>query len=274
MIHLYKYIADPDSISHFLSGRVKFTPINELNDPSELTTNINAEKVKESLERIRSQGYSANDLLHLQKQAAVLKALAPNFQAIEAPRNVDEANKLIRSAFYDQTDVLIQLLSKTTNEISEKVGIFCLSKRYNSLPMWAHYAANATGAVIEFAKLDEFFLGDETGVLQQPIDVRYNRETGGVTFDPKSHDAIFFEKYSDWSYEQEVRVIVPLEQCENIPLDGGKRLYTLEIPPTIVSRVILGWNMDSIVSQRIIESSDVDIPIDKAEFTAGKVNFR
>lgn len=274
MAFLYKYVSRPEVAEHFLAGRIKFTPINELNDPSELTSNVIPEKVLESLHRLRTSGYTKDDLLHLQRQGAVLNKLAPRFKAVPVPENVDVANRLINSPFYEQIDLLDNLLSKTAKEISEKVGIFCLTRRYESLPMWAHYANNASGLVVEFENIDSVFNGDETGVLWSPTDVRYEKETGGVTFDPKSHDAIFFEKFSDWSYEQEVRVVASLESCRPIILQDGTKMHVFDLPRSKIKRLILGWKMNlekvNYIKQKAREMGS-SVEIIQARFEKGKV---
>ncbi len=185
MSRLYKYITDPASIGYFLKGWIKFTPIPELNDPSELTSNVIPEDVLASLRKLRRNGYTEADLVHLRNQGRLFERLAPKYQAVPVPTTTSQANELIRSSFYDQLPVLENLLEKTANEMSQKVGLFCVSKRYDSLPMWAHYAANATGLVVEFVDLNEIFTGDGTGILNKPIEVRYQRESSGVTFDPR-----------------------------------------------------------------------------------------
>jgi len=63
--------------------------------------------------------------------------------------------------------------------------------------MWAHYAANAAGLVIEFRDLEAEFGGDSTGVLRQPMVVRYDQHQIGVTFDPQSYRSLFFAKFED-----------------------------------------------------------------------------
>ena len=82
---LYKFIASPEAARFVLNGAVKFTPIPELNDPSELVPDIDREAVLESLNRIRSVGYSDEDMFHLRQQGQLLQALAPRFQAIRVP---------------------------------------------------------------------------------------------------------------------------------------------------------------------------------------------
>lgn len=276
MQSLYKFVDSPDVAKYFLAGRIKFTPINELNDPSELTSIILPEKVNESLRKLRYLGYSKEDLTHLQRQAAVLRKLAPRFQAIPVPQCVEDANRVIHSSFYNRFEHIERLLNATAKEISEKVGFFCLTKRFDSLPMWAHYAGNATGLVVEFEDIKSVFTGDETGVLWSPTSVRYEKETGGVTFDPRSHDALFFEKFSDWSYEQEVRIVAALESCNPLTLGNGCKMYVYDLPPSKIKRLILGWKMseekiDMVRQMAITMKSKTEIV--QARFKKGKVSF-
>jgi hypothetical protein len=186
----------------------------------------------------------------LQHQGCLLQRLAPEFQAVNVPNTIAQATMLIRSSFYDQIPVLEHLLEQTANEISNKVGLFCVSNRFDSLPMWAHYAANASGLVIEFIGLDKVFTGDDTGILRVPINVRYEREKSGVTFEPRSHESLFFDKFQDWSYEQEIRVVMPLKEC-NIVQFKDRKLYLYDIPVECVSQLILGWRMDEATANDI-----------------------
>src|SRR5215210_1369461 len=136
---LYKIIADPKAIPFLLRGLIKFAPPAELNDPSELTPNVIREEVEKSLYRLRRDGYTEQDLSNLQCQESLFQKLAPRFQAVKVPQTPEEATSLLRSAFYDQISVLEELLTDMVREVSSKVGLFCLSQRYDSLPMWAHY---------------------------------------------------------------------------------------------------------------------------------------
>lgn len=239
---LYKFIADPSVVPFLLRGLIKFTSPADLNDPSELTPNVIQDEVMKSLNRLRRDGYTKEDMVNLHRQESLFQQLAPQFQAVMVPKTPEKATALIRSAFYDQIATMERLLDETAREISAKVGLFCLSLRYDSLPMWAHYANRAAGLVVEFVGLEEVFQGDSTGVLSRPIAVRYERDRLSVTFDTQSHESLFFAKFPDWSYEKEVRVVLPLSDCRRVPR-GGHYLYIHEIPRVCISRLILGWNM-------------------------------
>lgn len=272
---LFKFIASPDAVPFLLNGSVKFTPIPELNDPSELVPTLDREAVVETLNRLRADGYSDADMEHLRQQGNLLQALAPKFQAITAPATKAEASRLIRSWFYDDISTLDRLLSETAREISSKVGLFCLTQRFDSLPMWAHYAANATGLAVEFQGLEEVFKGDNTGVLRQLAPVIYQREPYGVTFDPASHRNLFFVKFLDWSYEQEVRVVLPLSECRSHNT-GDKVLYTHNIPRQSIARLILGWNMkaeDVSTVETLVDQIDPEVAVSRARFVRGKVSL-
>lgn len=269
----YKYIAGTASVPYFLKGCIKFTPIPELNDPSELTSNVILEDVLYSLERLRTYGYSKEELIYLQQQSNLLQLLAPEFQAIDVPQSPSAATALIRSPFYDQIPLLLSLLEQTSNAISSKVGIFCLSKRFDSLPMWAHYADNASGLVVEFVDLEKDFWGDSTGILKKPVNVRYERERNGITFDPRSHESLFFDKFQDWSYEQEVRIVMPLKEC-NIHNSGNRKLYLYNIPVERVSRLILGWRMSDAIVDEVIKQVSLcehQIEVIKSKISKGRV---
>ena len=270
---LYKFLADPNSVELVLNGAIKFSPICELNDPSELSPTLVVDEVRASLVRLQRDGYRAEDVVHLHKQERLLQRLAPAFRAISAPRTAAEATALVRSRLADSIPLLELLLERTAREMSSKVGLFCLSGRFDSLPMWAHYAANAAGLVVEFRDLAGVFDGDETGILNQPIAVRYQKERTGVTFDPRSHEGLFFDKFQDWSYEQEVRVVLPLAECRRETV-GARTVYLYDIPPHHVSRVILGWNISpekAALVRAVAARQPTPVEVVQASFRRGRV---
>lgn len=272
---LYKFVANLSALAFLLKGAVKFTPIPELNDPSELSPSLNVEAVRASLARLRHEGYSERDMVHLRRQEQVLRRLAPRFLVVRTPHSPAEATAIIRSAFYDSIGILEQLLHAAAKEISSKVGLFCLSRRYDSLPMWAHYARNAAGFVVEFQGLEKIFAGDETGVLWQPVAVRYERVRSGMTFEPQSHETLFFDKFQDWSYEEEVRIVVPLQDCRS-ESSGGNSIHLYDIPADSVARVILGWNMsadDVARARRLVSGLNPSVEILHARFVRGRVEL-
>lgn len=244
MTRLYKYIDSIAPVPAVLAGSCKFTPVADLNDPAELVPNILIDEIRASRERLRERGHTDADFEHLRRQGCLFQRLAPDCQAIPVPQSKEDADRQIRLPFYDDVDRLAGLLDTFAREVSSRVGLFCLSTRYDSLPMWAHYAKNATGVVVEYADLEQHFSGDDTGILRACIPVTYERENLGVTFDPQSYRSLFFAKDEDWEYEQEHRIVLPIAECRH-EVSDGKLLYLHDVPKSSVRRLILGWKMDA-----------------------------
>lgn len=248
MAPYYKYVSQPEHAEFLLKGELKFTNPAELNDPSELVPNVVPEDVVASLAGLREVGYSEDDFKYLKRQGLLLTRLAPHFQAVPLPKTAQEATRLIRSSFYEKTDVLIELLQKTAHQISKKIGVLCLTRRIDSLPMWAHYAQNAMGVVVEFVDLEALFPGDDTQILNEVLPVRYERHRKGVTFDPRSHETLFFSKFPDWAYEEEVRVVMELKECRQKPFEASV-LHIKDVPARHVTSITFGWRVsDEIIS--------------------------
>jgi hypothetical protein len=183
-MQLFKFVATTTAVLNMAKGALKFTPIEELNDPSELSPVMNRPAVRASLESLRENGLTQDQFKWLQREAAVLDLLSPEEKILKAPKTLSEANRILSIAAYDNLDYMERKLFATIQNIRARVGILSLSLRYDSLPMWAHYADLARGFVVVFEDLEKSFNGDETGSLNIPKPVVYAEEFIGMTFDP------------------------------------------------------------------------------------------
>jgi hypothetical protein len=270
---LFKFIGDPTALPFILRGWIKFTRPAELNDPSELTPNVIHDEVLRSLKRLRRDGYTEEDMVNLRSQEHLFQRLAPQFQAVRVPNTPEEATSLIRSPFFNQISWLETRLNEMAREISSKVGVFCLSQRYDSLPMWAHYANNAAGLAVQFTGLEDVFPGDNTGVLWRPIAVRYERGRLSVTFETKSHYSLFFSKFPDWAYEKEVRVVLPLADCR-AEMISNRQIFLYEVPHTCICRLILGWRISDGARRDIrlhVQKLNPEVEIVDARVVQGRI---
>jgi len=248
----YKYVSDPASLANILSGQMKFTVPRELNDPSELFPKFSREEVLESLQDLRRRGHTESELLGLNRQHALMRALIPSYWKADLPLTTADADMMIKLSIFDNVALIEQLFLGMVDAMSSAVGVACLTKRWDSLPMWAHYAGGASGAVVAYDNLDAVFPGDETGWLNCPKEVTYTRELAGITFYPDSYGAIFFSKLRDWAYEAEVRIATELSRCTKT-LCAGSLVHTHTVAVSHVSSVIFGWrtpqaSIDEIVS--------------------------
>ena len=237
-MRLFKFVGSMSAVLNMAKGSLKFTPIEELNDPSELTPVMDRPAVRASLEVLRKSGMTQDQFDWLQRQGAVLDLLSPEEKVLDAPSTLAQANHMLSLSAYENLVYMERKLFATIKNIRARVGILSLSARYDSLPMWAHYADLARGFVIVFDKLEQSFKGDETGSLNIPKPVVYADQFIGMTFDPSTQDRLFFSKLSDWSYEREWRVVTALNACRRSS-DG--KLYLRDVDHLHLTGVICGW---------------------------------
>lgn len=125
----------------------------------------------------------------------------------------------------------------------------CFSRSPIVAPMWAHYAQNHSGFVVEFDAecLSKAFDGvaiRDVNYREEPADdIAANLQRAAVTKKPRHavwlQQAVlyhaYFSKYTMWSYEQECRLVDDGGHVENI---GGNNI--LFVPEDCISSLIVG----------------------------------
>jgi hypothetical protein len=272
-MRLFKFVGSANAVLNMAHGALKFAPIEELNDPSELTPVMDRPALRSSLKLLRKHGMTQDQFDWLQRQGAILDLLSPEEKVLNAPRTLSEANRMLSISAYDNLDYMEKKLFATIKNIRARVGILSLSLRYDSLPMWAHYADLAKGFVVVLENLENSFKGDETGSLNLPKAVVYSDQFMGMTFDPSTQDRLFFSKLSDWSYEREWRIVTALSACRQSP-DG--KLYLRDADPVHLTGVICGWraSSDNILSLRNeLKRSNPKVKLISASLDSGRVSL-
>lgn len=135
----------------------------------------------------------------------------------------------------------------------------CFSKSPVVPPMWAHYAQNHTGFVLEFDvdRIRECFsdtMLKEVNYRDEPDEaIAFSLDRVMATKKPRHviwlQDTViyhaYFSKYSMWSYEQEVRMVVDPEIVE-IVNDNHRILF---FPIECITAVVVGYNCSDILSR-------------------------
>jgi hypothetical protein len=237
---LYKFVSSPNAVLAIAGGSLKFTDIPGLNDPSELVPAMNHDAVRSSLAVLREDGYTPKQFEWLGCQEAILRLLSPETMVLSRPASIELANRTLRLPIFDDLAYMEEQLLKTVNLIRSRVGVFSLTERFDSLPMWAHYAAQANGYVMRFDDLGQEFPGDATGSLNTLAPVHYVNDLVGMTHDPSTQNNLFFCKFQDWSYEREWRVVSALSACSLGP-DG--KMHLRSVSRARITGVICGWNV-------------------------------
>jgi hypothetical protein len=96
----FKYLSGLAAIISALNGRLKFTRIHDLNDPSEMFPVVDRIQLLTSLKQLRQLGYLETQMEGLRRQGALLSRLAPDHMRVEIPTSQAEATALVRSSFF------------------------------------------------------------------------------------------------------------------------------------------------------------------------------
>ena len=208
---LYKYVDIP-GLKRILAGSIRFTQPSAFNDPFELLPEV----VVPDDATERQLGFSFD--VRAQRRQSPPGALD------QVPEGCQASDAMSR-------DIVQQL--------NGLIGILCLSRVNDSLLMWSHYADQYAGAVVEFDGGHEFFDG-QVDIEYRPL--RPMRDVSAYVSPPEPIPlAELCAKSKQWEYEQEVRIIRSLADCEDRGADPrGFIVYTQQLPPACIKSVTLG----------------------------------
>jgi len=134
-------------------------------------------------------------------------------------------------------------------QISREYGLLCFSNNWEDPLLWGHYADKHRGVAIGFEVLkDEILEVNYVGKKERP--------TFDLTDNSRRNKELFLElfkiKYESWSYEDEVRILVKLEDC--VP-DHQKdsKLFLSFSGRLKVKEIILGIKFSKQKYERIYE---------------------
>ena len=207
---LYKYVSMND-LRRILESSIRFTQPSAFNDPFELLPEM-VMPADEPQRRINV----AFDIL--------------------AKRRIlsEEEVKAIPDG-WGSSDVMSRDI---VQQLSKLIGILSLSRVRDSLLMWSHYADQYAGAVVEFDGSHEFFAGQIEVEYRSTRPRRHlNSYLSGVPV-PVAELCV---KSDQWAYEQEVRVIRTLSECEESSNDRRRfPVFIRRLPADAIKSVILG----------------------------------
>lgn len=218
--HFYRY-ASAEKLDWLkpilLQDQLYFPAPSELNDPAE-------GKPKPS----RASESSFVQFLYGQYVAD-----KPNLSQAECDRIKTFITEQLHSIGCKQT---LEYISKHTNPIiNRNHKIYSLCKRWDNMSMWAKYANDYRGYCLEFKN---------SGLFSNAYEVYYSDEE--ITQDFTNLDEVngyfFFHKKSEWSNEEEVRIVTPSHIQNPISFD-----------PTLLRRVILGYKISTEDKSQIIQ---------------------
>lgn len=150
----------------------------------------------------------------------------------------------------DTTDpAVLKAADAVVSGVWKTTAILCFSRNWDNLLLWSHYGDSHKGICLGF----DIPMGDpganyDTDVLYQP-NLLQIRGPEDVNFGLAN--CLLRTKHESWSYEQEVRMFVAL----NDPPDA-KGLNWIEFGPELVLRkVIIGAQCHPAVSKKVQEAA-------------------
>ena len=236
---LYKYVNDIYAVENIIHGKLKFASFYELNDATETATVGDESAINQALGELRFKGFSEKQF---EKLKIINKFLSEaNWAGLLNFENIEAANEYIRSkdAVNDKTEnisdrepTVTDILNLISNkfkglmakEETHSLHYLCMSERYDSLPMWAHYANRGMGFVVAFKNLQKHFDKVEPWEFNGLHRVRYHESRPAITHDPMTLENLFLTKTIDWQYEKEVRIVKPVKDLLDMDIFPGQLL--------------------------------------------------
>ncbi|MFQ2273098.1 DUF2971 domain-containing protein [Aeromonas hydrophila] len=155
---------------------------------------------------------------------------------------------------------------KTRHYIDYKIssnGIISLTRKNDDILMWSHYADNHKGMCIG---LEEDFANHkaETGLLLDdpllPIPVSYNQNrldiNKAISIDRFAHDlyrAQVLNKYEEWKYEQEERILIPIQFADSILIQKSDEVKKIKFINNIEYEHSISEWIPKILSDKLLK---------------------
>ncbi len=137
--------------------------------------------------------------------AQLIRTLRKNDSMLTHNAAVAEATAIYLQGRHRNPATWDALRDDLIHQYRNKVGLYCLTERNDSILMWSHYAAEHTGYCLEFEATDY------TPVFGTAHCVSYANAYPEIDFyNTTNEDGLtlsFLTKFTDWSYEREWRIV-------------------------------------------------------------------
>lgn len=172
--------------------------------------------------------FSRTNFVQLQSQVLVLMKQAQELTLTHLPK----FNSILKDGL--------------TEKLPAMLGVLCLSKNSNQPLMWAHYADSHRGLMIEFDSAHPTFnrqrsTEDDFGHLRPVSYSKLRPELTMQTLDGYNAFEVFaLTKAYPWSYEEEMRLILPLKFADKTVETPSGPIELLSCPSSAVISITLG----------------------------------
>lgn len=247
---LFKYIRR-ERIDVIENLEIRFTQPDALNDPFELRPHF--ESIVAEADVLANFPQTPVDLRPMVAQAYFMlsedqRAMLPleaAIQALEAFMATDDARQAtaqrLQIFLRSMRDGAAPIRDAIYRAFNDNVGILSLSEVPDNELMWAHYADRHTGLALCFDEKHLFFnrQSTENDEFYFVREVRYS-DRPALPLVPIDGDALLITKGTQWSYEKEWRMLVPLRDATRLLTIAGETVHLFAFPPDALRGIILG----------------------------------
>jgi tetratricopeptide (TPR) repeat protein len=138
---------------------------------------------------------------------------------------------------------------------STMFGVISLTEKPDNLLMWAHYADDHQGFVIELDSEHEFFDRRESDEdpLRHLRKIEYSSTRPVVPLAKYNAVDGLLVKSLDWEYEQEWRMVMPLKESNQKIEQEGFPVHLYDLPASSITGIILGCRIQEDDRERILD---------------------
>jgi hypothetical protein len=253
---LYKYM-NPDRQGILDNWLIRFTQPKALNDPFEMRLHIAGYGTHDEVLQIAARRWE----LHVRERYDdLVREHGPRITFDEFRARIEpERTAMIETAMARASEHNAEMARRIDDLMNTSIGVLSLCEHPDSLLMWPHYGDSHRGFVIEFDTASPFFnqtrppphvtvtdeaaaaFAEEHGRLRR---ITYQVARPSVVVTRLTFDLIL-TKGEEWRYEGEWRMLMPLEYAnETRPTHQGFPVHLFAVPPSAVTKVMLGANAD------------------------------
>jgi len=145
-----------------------------------------------------------------------------------------------------KTECIETLPSAAHVKFSDLFGIVCLCENGESVLMWGHYTKCHRGFVVEFDPSHGLLASGDVAKMEYSVSRPFAEE--------KDYRKILLTKSTEWAYEQEHRLIIPLNRALVAKRRDGLEKHYVQLPLDAVKAVYFGCRMEPKARDEILAS--------------------
>lgn len=245
---IYKYLHE-DRIENILEDNIfRFTQPEEFNDPFELRPVLRFAHDDYSLYSTLDDNFESTLKEEYKKNSDINTNMTFESFLTFGKTKQKEIKELTKS-FLTSKEFTKKLNETHYKAANKNIGILCLTKNYNNLLMWAHYANSHKGFVVELDGDNSFFKQDldNENLMGKLKKVIYSNKRPSESFEKMNIESAYLTKSEEWKYEEEYRMFTSFEKAFKI----DNTVYLYNFTPDIIMSIYCGVNMSEANKEKI-----------------------